>query len=174
MVVHRGRGLLPLFDRSPSGRLHSSSHELKVGKDSETDDSCDGLYRFSAGGISSSTFARFSRKSARSTKTVSAASPDTDGNKPVTLHGQHPGHQLAALTQSQADHLGQTCCHKLEPAEQLNSPLPHRRARQVSPTQSWVCPHLDGPDPVHIPLSHPQSRLSLPPAKTSPVPVRTH
>lgn len=114
----------------------------KVWRDSETDDSCDGLYRFSASSISSSAPACFSRKFARSTKTVSAVSPDTDGNKPVTLHGQHPGHQLTALTQSEVDHLGQTFSHKLEPAEQLNSPLPHRRARQVSPTQSWVCPHL--------------------------------
>lgn len=146
----------------------------QAGRDSETDDSCDGLYRFSAGGISTSRFARFSRKFARSTKTVSAVSPDTDGNKPVTLHGQHPGHQLTALAQSKADRLGQTSCHKLEPAEQLNSPLPHRRARQVSPTHSWVSPHLMVLTPVHIPLSHPQSRLSLPPAKTSPVPVRTH
>lgn len=68
-------------------------------------------------------FACFLRKTARSTKTVSAVSPDTDGNKPVTLHGQHPGHQLTALTQSEADHSGQTSSHKLGPAEQLNSSL---------------------------------------------------
>lgn len=62
-------------------------------------------------------FACFLRKSARSAKTVSAVCPDSDGNKPVTLHGQHPGHQLTALTQSKADHSGQTSSHKLEPSE---------------------------------------------------------
>lgn len=168
-------GCLPLFDRSPPGRSHkSSSHEMESRRDFETDDSCGDQHRFSAGGITSLTFACFSRKPARSTRTVSAVSPDTDGSKPVTLHGQHPGHQLTALTQSEVDHLGQTLSRKQEPAEQLNLSFSSSTSPPSKSHPSWVCPHLDGPDPVHIPLSHPQSRLSLPPAKTSPVPVRTH
>lgn len=80
-------------------------------RDFETDDSCDGLNRFSAG------LRALLERPARSTKTVSAVSPDNDSNKPVTLRGQHPGHQLTALLQSEADHSGQTSSHKLEPAE---------------------------------------------------------
>lgn len=119
-------------------------------------------------------FACFLRKTARSTKTVSAVSPDTDGNKPVTLHGQHPGHQLTALIQSEAGHPDQTCSHKLGPAEQLNSSLHPSRSPPSKSNTGLVYPPPNSPDPVRIPLSHPQSRLSLPPAKTSPVPVRTH
>lgn len=51
---------------------------------------------------------------------VSAVSPDTDSNKPVTLHGQYPGPQPSAVTQNEVDQLGQASSQKLEPSERLN------------------------------------------------------